>query len=71
MRGREGRRRKNQGKRDVGIMRQQQIQDPRSKIQDPHIQQLNNGNQEWGTTRKKESDDKWHNHNADEPGNKN
>jgi hypothetical protein len=59
----EGKRGRNQGKRNVGKMRQQQIQDPQ-------IHQLNNGNQEWGTTRRKrERDDKWHN--ADELRNKN
>ena len=40
------------------------------QIQDPQIHQLNNGNQEWGTTRRKrEGYDKWRN--ADEPRNKN
>jgi hypothetical protein len=54
---------RNQGKRNVERMRQQQIHDPQ-------IHQLNNGNQEWGTTRRKrERYDKWHN--ADEPRNKN
>jgi hypothetical protein len=55
MRG-EGRKWKNQqGKRNVGIMRQQQTR----KIHRSQIQQLNNGNQELDTTRKRgDRDDK-------------
>ena len=59
---REGRGR-NQGKRHVGRMRQQQIQDPQ-------IHQPNNSNQEWCTTRRnRERYDLWRN--ADELRNKN
>ena len=53
MRGQGERERKTQGKRDVETMRQQQIH-----FQYPHIQELNIGNQEWGTTKKRDLDDR-------------